>query len=466
MASYTPHEQFADVSDDYLDQHDIYGLFGHMFKQLAIHKPKDPYSFMISLLDQPTNVLKIIVIGSPGSGKDTQVSKIVANYGVVAVRVDNLIREELQNKTAVGAKIKSFQDKKEPIPEDIITTIIGSRISKQDCVKQGWLLDGYPTTRLQAQSLQMAQAGIMCNKFLVLRCSERAARERFKASEKFQELEITDAQLDDMYSSYARNLKQFTDLFQDVRGYVDTEQDKEQAWQDTKTFLERTPVTKAPRRPMRVLMLGPTGAGKATQCKKLNQKYGLVHVSVGDLLRKESVRSEALAEKLAPYMAAGALVPDEIVSPIVCKRLLQSDCRDRGWLLDGFPRTTVQAQALGKHHLVPNRCVLLEVPEAVALERLLSRRLDPATGDYYFVTDENPAPAGMAARLITEDKCKENNARTLLMEYAHSIDELAGMYGKIVRKFSGTQDERSLFLAIEAFLRSSIGAKPIQPVED
>ena len=406
------------------------------------------------------------MVGAPGSGKDEAVARAVVEYGVIAIRVDNLIREELANKTAVGAKIKSFQDKKQPIPEDIVTTILGTRISKQDCVKQGWVLDGYPTTRLQAQALQMAQAGIMANKFVQFRCDQAAARARFQKTQEYVDLEITDEQLDGMYSSYNRNLKQIADLFAEVRGYVDAEQDKDKVWGDVANLLERTPVTKAPRRPMRVLMLGPTGAGKATQCKRLSQKYGLVHISTGDLLRKEAARSEALADKVAPFMAAGALVPDDVVAPLVCKRLLQSDCRERGWLLDGFPRTTVQAHVLAKHKLVPNRCVLLEVPEDVVLGRLLSRRLDPVTGDYYHVTNTTPAPGAVAGRLITEDKCKENNSRTLLMEYAHSIDELVSMFGKIVKKFDGTQDERTVFVGIEDFLRSSIGAKRVQPLQD
>lgn len=125
---------------------------------------------MISLLEQSSDALKIIIVGPPGAGKATQIGKIVSQYGVVPVKVDSLIREEIANKTAVGAKLKGYQEKNQDIPDDILTTIVGARVNKPDCIKQGWILDGYPTNRSQAQSLQMSQAGILCDKFIYLQC--------------------------------------------------------------------------------------------------------------------------------------------------------------------------------------------------------------------------------------------------------------------------------------------------------
>jgi adenylate kinase len=298
---------------------------------------------------------------------------------------------------------------------------------------------------------------VICNKFVWLQCDDKVAKARFTSAAKFASLNVTPEEVDDKYTQFHRHIKTFADRFQDVRGSVDTNRPVEAVWDELRAFLEKAPVSKAPRRPMRVLMLGPTGAGKATQCNRLARKYGLIHISTGDLLRKEAAKSETFAAQVQTFVDAGALVPDDLVSSVVCQRLLQTDCRERGWVLDGFPRTTNQADALAKHSLEANRCIVLAVSDEKCLERITQRRIDPATGDIYFL-NEQEAPKSVAGRLITQDKDQATNARTLIMEYQQSSEQLSLHYTKILKEFDGTQDVDAIGEQIEHFLFAALGS--------
>jgi adenylate kinase len=304
-------------------------------------------------------------------------------------------------------------------------------------------------------SLQSANAG--CNKFLWLQCDEQAARARLASSNKASQLGFSPAEVDEQYKHFHRHIKTFADRYQAVQGIVDSNRSPEAVWGDVQVFLERAPVSKAPRRPMRVLLLGPTGAGKATQSKQISQRHGLIHISTGKLLRREAAQSEAFAAQVEEFMEAGALVPDTLVSPLVVQRLLQRDCRERGWILDGFPRTTEQADALTKNSLQANRCIVLNVDEKECLERITQRRIDPATGEIYYLKEATPSKS-MIGRLVTQSKDKDMTARTLIMEYQQSSEEMCSRYANILKKLDGTQDVNSITEQIECFLFTALGS--------
>jgi adenylate kinase len=127
----------------------------------------------------------------------------------------------------------------------------------------------------------------------------------------------------------------------------------------------------------RVVLLGPPGAGKGTQAKLLQEEFGAVQISTGDILRKAVADKTALGSEAAGYIARGALVPDGLIVNLIAERLKEKDC-ERGFLLDGFPRTIPQAQGLDeildKMGLHLNGVLSVEVPENVLIERLAGRR--------------------------------------------------------------------------------------------
>jgi adenylate kinase len=128
--------------------------------------------------------------------------------------------------------------------------------------------------------------------------------------------------------------------------------------------------------PMITILFGPPGGGKGTQAAHITERYGLPHVSTGEMLREEASRGTALGNEVAPIMAEGRLVPDDLIVRVIESRLSQPDA-SRGVLLDGFPRTVPQARALdamlhrrrGQVDLV----LCLDVPEDVLIQRLLDR---------------------------------------------------------------------------------------------
>ena len=148
---------------------------------------------------------------------------------------------------------------------------------------------------------------------------------------------------------------------------------------------------------MRIVLLGAPGAGKGTQCKMLVAKYGLAHLSSGDILRKERSEGTELGRKAQYYMDSGALVPDELVVEMMVKEI--SEGPTEGFILDGFPRTVNQAEKLDtalenagkKIDVVFN----LQVDDAVIADRMSGRRSCPKCGAVYHITNLKPQKDGI-----------------------------------------------------------------------
>src|ERR671916_825945 len=141
----------------------------------------------------------------------------------------------------------------------------------------------------------------------------------------------------------------------------------------------------------RLVLLGRQGAGKGTQCARLSRHYVVPHISTGDMLRAAVREGTEFGRKAEEYMHAGELLPDDIMVGIVDERLERDDTRTRGFVLDGFPRTVAQAEALAEITAPRgiNLCIDLEVPQEIVLARLASRRgcNDCGTGHPDEVTD-------------------------------------------------------------------------------
>lgn len=190
-----------------------------------------------------------------------------------------------------------------------------------------------------------------------------------------------------------------------------------------------------------IILLGAPGAGKGTQAKKISSSFSIPQISTGDMLREAVKKGTEMGLKAKGFMDAGGLVPDEVVIGIVRDRLKAKDC-DKGFILDGFPRTIPQAQALDR---VVNelgkeiRVVLsLEVDEKELLERLTGRRTCTACGAMYHVRFNPPKSDGTCDKcrtaLIQRDDDKEETIKARLVNYKKSTEPLLDYYkgtGKI-----------------------------------
>jgi len=192
---------------------------------------------------------------------------------------------------------------------------------------------------------------------------------------------------------------------------------------------------------MGIILLGPPGAGKGTQAKKLTQAFAIPQISTGDMLRAAVKNGTALGKQAKAFMDAGGLVPDEVVIGIVKERLAAADCV-KGFILDGFPRTIPQAEALDrvtKELGKEIRFVLsLEVDQNDLMERLCGRRTCTGCGAMYHVKFNPPKAVGKCDKcgtaLIQRDDDKEETIKNRLVNYNKATAPLLDYYrntGKI-----------------------------------
>jgi len=186
---------------------------------------------------------------------------------------------------------------------------------------------------------------------------------------------------------------------------------------------------------MKLILLGPPGAGKGTQAKMLTETFSIPQISTGDILRAAVKDGTPMGRKAKEYMDAGGLVPDEVVVGIVRDRLQEADC-DNGFILDGFPRTVAQADALQasleEMHKVLDRVISLEVDAEALIERLTGRRTCKDCGRGYHVTFDPSQQVGICdacgGMLFQRDDDQEETIRKRLQVYAEQTSPLIDYY--------------------------------------
>jgi len=197
---------------------------------------------------------------------------------------------------------------------------------------------------------------------------------------------------------------------------------------------------------MRLILLGPPGAGKGTQAKLLTDKLGIPQVSTGDMLRQAVADGTELGRKAKSFMNQGALVPDEVVIGIIEERLRKSDCT-RGYILDGFPRTLPQAEALSRVLTCLSgsldRVLSVEVPEEDLVKRLSGRRVCRGCGYMFHVATHPPGQMGVCDKcgdtLYQRDDDKEETIRHRLRVYREQTEPLIAYYDRmgLLRRIDG-----------------------------
>lgn len=192
---------------------------------------------------------------------------------------------------------------------------------------------------------------------------------------------------------------------------------------------------------MRIILIGPPGSGKGTQAKRLVKKLGIPHISSGDMLREAVSKGKPLGKKADNYMKHGALVPDDLVIDMIMERISEPDCKN-GFLLDGFPRTLPQAEALdkalAKSNIHIDHVPLVEVPDEEIIIRNTGRRIDPDTGKIYHIKFD-PPPVEISPRLIQREDDREETVKKRLSKYHEQTESIIPFYEKkgLLRKIIG-----------------------------
>jgi adenylate kinase len=209
---------------------------------------------------------------------------------------------------------------------------------------------------------------------------------------------------------------------------------------------------------MNLIFLGPPGAGKGTQADAIVREFGIPQISTGDIIRAAIRAGTPLGREFRSYADAGRLVPDNLVNRMVSDRLAQRDAAP-GFLLDGFPRTVAQAEALDRMLAELGRrldhVLLLDVDDETILERITGRRTDPETGRTYHLLFDPPPPA-LAPRLIQRPDDTADVLTKRLDEYRTKTAPLVPYYEKanLLRRIPGVGSADEIRDRIFAALRA------------
>jgi adenylate kinase len=213
---------------------------------------------------------------------------------------------------------------------------------------------------------------------------------------------------------------------------------------------------------MNLLIMGPAGAGKGTMSDKIVSEYDIPHISTGDMLRENVKNNTELGKSAQSYMNAGKLVPDDVINAMVEARLQQPDCQ-KGYLLDGFPRTLVQAKAFAeiadKIGKPVESVIALEVGFNVLEERITGRRICPKCGAIYHIHNQPSKVEGKCdvcgSDLVQRKDDTVEQLKVRMDEYEKSTEPVIHFYEDkgVVSHIDGAQKQDDVFAAIQEVLK-------------
>ena len=213
---------------------------------------------------------------------------------------------------------------------------------------------------------------------------------------------------------------------------------------------------------MKIIMLGAPGAGKGTQAKMIAEKFGVPHISTGDIFRANIKEGTELGMEAKKYMDQGLLVPDELTVKILLDRVAREDCAD-GYVLDGFPRTIPQAEvldaALEKLNEKIDYAVNVDVPDENIVKRMSGRRACPKCGATFHVEHIPPKQEGICdscgGELVLRDDDRQETVQNRLKVYHDQTQPLIDYYGKkgVLKSVDGTMEMQKVFQAISDIIK-------------
>lgn len=402
---------------------------------------------------------RIVIFGPPAGGKGTQCELLVEEFGVIHLSTGDMLRAAIRADTALGKQAQAYMNAGALVPDELIIDVILDRLQFPDCRQHGWLLDGFPRTASQAQA--MTKLGILPDTVIVLDVPDEEVVKRISGRRidpetgKTYHLEFNpppaqDEELiarliqreDDTEATIRHRLVAYHDNCDAVVGAfaatskilrVNGMQNKLAISQhicdethEVKNIQKFKYLTRTGRlAPPKLIITGPPAGGKGTQCEVLVEHFDVVHLSTGDMLRASIQAGATLGLEAKRYMDAGELVPDELIIDVILERLKEQDCAERGWLLDGFPRTAVQAKTMLERGVVPDNVLVLDVPDEEVIKRISGRRVDLSTGKTYHV-EFNPPPPNIEVVQRSDDN--EETIRNRLEKYHDNCDAVLGEF--------------------------------------
>ncbi|XP_062399906.1 adenylate kinase 8 [Sardina pilchardus] len=454
----------------YAEKHEVFDLLQSLVRNLVVDKPEDPIQYLIGMLKKGSvEVPRVILLGPPAAGKRTVTRAVCERTQAIRVTVNHILKEDPD----FSGQAQQCQDRGEKIPSDLWIRMVRSRLSRIDCVRRGWVLEGIPRTREEALSLQ--EAGIAPDHVVILDAPDDVLIERslgkridpetgdvyhvaFMRPESVEVLKrleppkelVTEELVAKQLHQYRREAHGLLRTYGPHLCCINTDQPHLDVCAQVLSYVLMRHRSSAPHTP-RILLFGPPGSGKSLQAGLLAHKYNIMDICSGKLIKAVYADESSMGELLKPYLESGEEVPDSIVLQILVARLSRLDCTTRGWVVHGFPRDVEQAEKLQESNHTPSRVFFLDMTDDVAAERLSLRAVDPVTGERYHSL-YRPAPsAEVKARLVFDPRDSESRVRARLREYWEQVSMLQAFYPDAIH-INADQDPHTVFQSIESRL--------------
>ncbi|XP_053114046.1 proline-rich transmembrane protein 4 isoform X3 [Hemicordylus capensis] len=366
----------------------------------------------------------------------------------------------------------AYQARKERVPDELWAALLEDQLNEAECVKTGWVLDGFPETREQGLLLQTR--GIAPRHVVVLFAPDTvlvernlgklldpitqevyhttfdwpvdfAVQKRLVVPEGISEQATTRRLLESH-----RNLPGILRTYPGTHKAINADQPCADVFAQALSFVQSRPRSNAPFTP-RVVLLGPPASGKRLQAALLAQKYELVSVCFGELLREKVADQTAVGELVRPFLEQDFPVRDSIALQVLKQRLTQKDCLALGWVLHGFPRDVDQADLMKRSGLEPSRVFFLHLPLEVAMQRVCQRTTDPVSGERYHSIFKPPTEEEVHRRLRRNPRDAPQRLELKTDFYNRQAGELEEYYEDAFF-INADQDPYTIFEYIESCL--------------
>jgi len=412
---------------EFLEANEVYDLFGHLLRQVIVHQPQNPIKFLQEQL-KTKPALSVCVMGPPGINRSKFCSQIATDYLTADkhIHVGKLLRQRKELKDVIEAGAL--------VDDQIVIDVVHAELKKHK--NTGWVLDGFPRTKVQAQSLTNKEIGFGLDKILLLNTNEKVIRQRYamkmaSMGEGGDKEDLISTRL----QQYQRHVISIVELFKNVVKQIEVpagDDDQNLTYNTIKANLHVRSFSNAPLRPPRICIVGPCGSGRSTQCKAVAKQYGLVHVDLPPLIRAYQKSNGMSVEDIPPEFMS-----DEELCGVVGRRLAETDCLRKGWVIDGFPKTPAQAEFLRQSHLWPTRLIQVKIDEEEVVNRVSHRRIDPVTCMAYY---RSPNSVAVRQRLLQADFDQAANVRARYKMHNDNIDRVIQTFPMVASQVLGNAD--------------------------
>jgi adenylate kinase len=321
-------------------------------------------------------VINIALFGPPGAGKGTQSAFLIEKYDLFYISTGDLLRKELAEETKLGLEAKSIIAAGKLVSDEIIVQILEKTI-KENSQAGGFLFDGFPRTTIQAYILE----GLMIKLNTSLNCLISIEVPEDESVARLLNRGLTSGRSDDNEDIIRNRLREYEDKTLPVLNYYKEKGnyiaiDGHKSVEEVTAQIEEIINQELSKKLMNVVIFGYPGCGRGSQGMELARKYGLEYISTGRMLEEEIESGTDLGQRITELYENGELVPDEIVVPLILKKIKNSKSV-KGFIFKGFPRTLVQSYILDgilkKHNSTIRKIIDIQVSTLELISRLDQR---------------------------------------------------------------------------------------------